>query len=72
MDQSPVGTTYVIWVKEPIDSSWSEWLNDFSITRIENQGTRIAGTLKDQTALHGLLGKIRDLNLTLICVQRVE
>jgi hypothetical protein len=70
MDQS-AEALYVIQVKEPLDPSWSEWLNDFNITRIENEGTRISGTIKDQTALHGLLNKIRDLNLTLICVRRV-
>lgn len=70
MDQSAEGL-YVIWVKEPVDPSWSEWLNDFTITRVENRGTKIVGIVKDQTALYGLLNKIRDLNLTLIGAQRV-
>jgi hypothetical protein len=32
--------------------------------------TLIAGLVTDQPALHGLLNKIRDLNLTLIFVRR--
>jgi hypothetical protein len=63
---------YEIWVKEPLDPSWSEWLNDFDVMRIAGQATRIAGQVKDQTALYGLINKIRDLNLTLICIKKLS
>ncbi len=62
---------YEIWVKEPLDPSWSEWLDDSMITWDADRGTRIAGAVKDQTALYGLLAKIRDLNLTLLSVRRI-
>ncbi len=66
-----VAPTYEIWVKEPLDPSWSEWLDDFTIVWVADRGTRITGMVKDQTALYGLLAKIRDLNLTLLCLRRV-
>ncbi len=65
------GEPYEICIKEPLDPSWSEWLDEFTITQMENRCTRIVGCVKDQTALYGLLDKIRDLNLTLIWVKRV-
>ena len=34
--------------------------------------TLISGLVADQAALHGLLTKIRDLNLTLISVHRIR
>ena len=34
--------------------------------------TLLAGALADQAALHGVLERIRDLNLTLLSVRRVE
>ncbi len=65
------GGLYEIWVSEPLDPSWSEWLDDFEITRGEEPVTRICGSVKDQTALYGLLNKIRDLNLTLVCLKKL-
>ncbi len=70
MSQS-AGGFYEIWVNEPLDPSWSEWLDDFEITQGEGPVTRICGTVKDQTALYGLLNKIRDLNLTLVCLKKL-
>jgi hypothetical protein len=70
MDQLS-GDLYEIVVKEPIDSSWSEWLEDFDITRKEGKETMITGCVRDQTELYGLLDRLRDLNLTLILVRRM-
>lgn len=69
--EHPPGEVYEIKVKEPLDPSWSEWFGDFIISRSENQETKIVGRVRDQTALHGLLAKIRDLNLTLLSVIKV-
>jgi len=42
------------------------------VTNTEDGETILVGPVIDQTALHGLLAKVRDLNLPLLSVQRVE
>jgi hypothetical protein len=63
---------YAIRIKEDIEPCWSEWFEGFQIHQLENGNTILAGAIADQAALHGLLGKIRDLNLTLLSVTRLE
>ncbi len=63
---------YVIRIKELLDPNRSEYLNGMTITQTENGETLLIGVIADQSALHGLLAKIRDLNLTLVSVNRVE
>lgn len=65
-------TFYQIKVKGHLDPHWSEWFDGLTISHEANGETVLAGPVMDQAALHGLLLKIRDLNLTLLSVQRVE
>jgi hypothetical protein len=60
---------YEIMIKGHLDSRWSEWLTGMMLKQLEGDGTLISGELPDQAALHGLLERIRDLNLTLISVK---
>ncbi len=59
---------YEIKIKGHLDAHWSEWLAGLKMTYLEGDQTLFSGTLPDQAALHGLLERIRDLNLTLISV----
>ena len=59
---------YEIKVKGELDTHWSDWFEGLTLTHLEGQETLLAGPLPDQAALHGLLERIRDLNLTLISV----
>ena len=59
---------YEIKIKGHLDPSWSEWFEGLKLTHLEGDGTLLSGSLPDQAALHGLLERIRDLNLTLISV----
>ena len=58
---------FQIVIKGRIDKEWAEWFGEMEINYDEDS-TILTGELPDQSALHGLLNKIRDLNLKLISV----
>jgi hypothetical protein len=59
---------YYITIKEHLDESWSTWFDDLTITHDADGTTTLAGAVRDQSALYGLIDKARDLGLTLIAV----
>jgi len=61
---------YHIRVEGQLDQSWSEWMEGMSITLVENGDTLLSGPVTDQSALYGLLAKIRDSNLKLLSVEK--
>ena len=65
-------TTYHIHLEGQLDSNWSNWFGDLSITQQQDGNTLLTCTLPDQAALHGLLRKIRDLGLPIISLTRVD
>jgi hypothetical protein len=62
---------YEIRVKGHLDESWSEWFDGLTITNLDSGETVLRGEIVDQAALHGVLSKVRDLNLPLIAVSSV-
>jgi hypothetical protein len=60
-----------IRVKTHLDLDWSAWFDQLTITHDADGCTTIAGVLADQAALYGLIGKVRNLGLTLVAVQRI-
>lgn|SRR5512138_535759 len=70
------GGVYEIKIKGHLDDHWQQWFEGMVLKHVENcesglECTLITGPIIDQPALHGLLAKIRDLNLTLISIREI-
>jgi len=72
----PAGERYRITIEGLVRPDWVDWPCQVE-TQTEMEGfarravTVLTATVPDQPALHGLLNRIRDLNLKLISVQQV-
>lgn len=69
--KSPDSTRYRIRLKGRLDCKWSEWLYPMAISA-EGDETILTGEIPDQAAMHGLLIRIRDPNLKLLCLEYNE
>ena len=57
---------YEIRVKGHLGPRWTAWFDGLSLTTEDGGTTAIRGPVADQTALHGLLQKLRDLGIPLV------
>ena len=62
---------YQITVQGFLDNQWSDWFEGMAITHSEGN-TTLTGLVVDQTALHGIINRIRDLNLMLVSVKYIK
>jgi hypothetical protein len=63
-----MSAVYQITVKGHLDSQWSAWFNNMLISHEANGEAVLRGPLPDQSALYGVLAKVRDLGLPLLAV----
>ena len=66
------GSSYVIRVKDHLETHWLTFFEGWSINNLENGEVLLSNPSVDQAGLHGVLNKIRDLNLTLISVDKIS
>lgn len=62
---------YEIKLQGHLDTRWSEWFYGMTITHEGDGATTLSGPLPDQTVLHSVLDRIRDMNLQLISVNQI-
>jgi len=60
-----------IKVEGLLDNNWEHWFDGMDIVHVGGN-TILSGEIKDQAFLHGVLNKIRDLNLKLISVESMN
>ena len=76
MNEIPAGPhdspgRYEIRIKGHLDARWAAWFDGLDLTNSSDGTTVIHGVVADQSALHGLLQKVRDVGLPLMSVTQV-
>ncbi len=61
---------YHIYVDGRLDERWLRWFEGHTVVYLDNGKTLIVLTAVDQSALFGVINRIRDLGLELISVQK--
>ena len=64
-------THYEIRVEGHLGPSVSAWFPDLVVRHEDNGDTTLSGPVADQSALYGILMRIRDLGLVLVSVHRL-
>ena len=63
---------YQIKFRQTLDATWDEWFAPLEIIPQPDGTTLLRGDFPDQTALHSVLNKIRNLNLELLSVTSTD
>lgn len=59
---------YQIRIKGHLGEQWLTWFESLTISLEEDGSTLLSGLVFDQSALHGILKKIRDLGMPLLSI----
>jgi len=65
-------TIYQIRIRGHLDSHWTNWFGNMTISLENNGDTIVTGPVVDQAALHGLLKRVRDLGMPLISINQIK
>jgi hypothetical protein len=75
LDETGAKALYLIRIRGMLDEDWSDWLGGVEMApeqAVDGSPITLLTGCFDHSALHGALAKLRDLNLTLISVARLE
>lgn len=62
---------YMFRVGAHLDGDLASWFAPLAVVNEPGGEATLEGEVRDQAALHGILAKIRDLNLPLIALRRI-
>jgi hypothetical protein len=63
---------FKIRIQGHLSPQWQDWFEGLTITLEEDGNTLLNGPVVDQSALHGILKKIRNLNMPLLSVNLMD
>lgn len=63
---------FAIRIQGHLSQQRMDWFDGLSITLEEDGNTLLRGTVVDQSALHGILKRIRDLGMPLLSVNSID
>jgi len=61
-----------IHIKGQINEKWSGWFDGLAISHPDPDETLLSGLVADQSALYGIISRLRDLGLQLTSVSSKE
>jgi hypothetical protein len=68
-DPSPM--QYRIRIRGHLDPALTEWFEDLAFDQKDDGTTELVGPFTDQSALYGLLARLRDMGATLLVVAQL-
>jgi hypothetical protein len=71
VENSEIIDYYEIHLDSYLQKCWEEWFDGMNISYLENGETLLSGLVVDQSALYGILARLRDMNIKLISVKKV-
>lgn len=71
MEKPLLGGRYVIVVDVGLQTDWASWFGEFEV-EVDGETTRLTGSITDQSALHGVIARLRDLGLPIITINRIS
>jgi hypothetical protein len=63
---------FEIRIQGHLSQQWQDWFEGLIITLEEEGNTLLSGPVADQSALHGILKRIRDLGMPLLSVNSLD
>jgi len=61
-----------IHIRGCIDPEWTAWFEGLDVLVQANDTTILQGELPDQSALYGILSRLRDLGIELLSVEQLD